>query len=157
MIPVAGSVTGRPLAIPDLVARSDIVVIGTVATVRSDWHSTRKIVFTGIKLEVDEVLKGSVTANSLNFYQTGGRSGAVVSAIAGTPVFDPQERVLLFLYMNREGRLAVVGLFQGKFSIEMDSSSGQQMVVRRVPGVLQPLDKIPLEQARRLVRNAVGD
>jgi len=152
----AESVAGGPLSIEDLSTRSSVVVIGRVISVASDWNSTRTMIFTRIELGVEEPLKGSVQNGRLSFYQAGGQVGDIASEVAGSPVFAEGERLLLFLSSGGDGRLGVVGLFQGKFSIERDSPSGQNMATRRIPGTAQILDRMSLEQAKKLVGTSLG-
>lgn len=153
----AQSMGTGPLSIPELVARSDLVVIGSVASVQSDWNSDHTMIFTRIDLKVAEVLKGSVSGRPLSFFQLGGQVGDAASAIAGAPTFAPGEGVLMFLSVKSDGRLGVVELFQGKFSIRSDPSSGAEMVFRQIPGMPSPHDEISLEQARQLVREVLGN
>ena len=91
------SIGKGPLSIPDLVARSDTVVIGKIQSVHAEWAPNRAIVQTRVELKIDEVLKGFRAHSHLSFYQPGGHSDGMVSSVAGTPSFEPGEKVLLFL------------------------------------------------------------
>ncbi|MFQ5829781.1 MAG: hypothetical protein ACE5JD_11590 [Candidatus Methylomirabilia bacterium] len=106
---------------------------------------------TRIGVRADEVLKGSVAGQLVSVHQLGGKVGDIASFVGGAPRFTVGERVLLFLSRRRGGELRVTGLFQGKFSLEQDPSSGREIAVRRIPGTAQPLDEIPLDKAKQLV------
>jgi len=58
---------------------------------------------------------------------------------------------VLFLVPRRNGQLGVVALFEGKYSVEREPSSGADMAIRRAPGSGQILDRVPLETLRSRV------
>jgi hypothetical protein len=105
-------------------------------------------------LKVEERLKGTDLEDKISFFQLGGSAGDTVSAVAGAAPFRPGERVAVFLYKDREQRLQLVGLFQGKFSVEKRPGSEDEIAVRRIPEVAKPLDEMPLERLKNLVQTA---
>jgi hypothetical protein len=144
----AGTTTTPPLSVRALASRADVVVIGEVLLVRSEWDPAWRVISTRVDLRVGEALKGEVTGDGLQFRQPGGRAGGVVAVVGGAPSFTSGERVLLVLSRRPDGKLVVAGLFEGKFSLERDTVSGREMAVRRVPESDMVLDRIPLDQAR---------
>ncbi len=152
----AQSTTGGQISISDLSSRSDMIVIGRVVSIQSEWNAARTNIYTKVDVNVDEVLKGSLSSGNLIVYQLGGQVGDIGEIVAGSPEFRPGELVLLFLSQTKDAKLRVVDLFQGKFTIEHDPASGVEIAVRRVPGIRQPLDKISLEEAKKLIRAALG-
>lgn len=137
------------LSISQLSTRSDLIVLGTVVSIR--WHSTVNNIFTQIDLNVEEVLKGP-DAETVSFYQLGGQVGDITSSVAGVPVFTAGEKVLVFLSVKREPRPTLVGLFQGKLTIEKDPVSEKEVAIRRIPGVAKPLDQMSLERVKELIQ-----
>lgn len=152
----AQSTPGGPISVGELSSRSDAVIVGRVISLQSEWNATRTNIYTRVDVNVDEVLKGGASLTKLSVYQLGGQVGDIGEIVAGSPEFRPQELVLLFLSQTPDGKLRVVDLFQGKFTVEHDPASGVEMAVRRVPGIKQPLDKISLGEAKKLIRAALG-
>jgi hypothetical protein len=144
----------RPLSIAELTMRSDVIAIGTIASVAGDWNSNKTAIYTRMDLKVEERLKGTDLEDKISFFQLGGSAGDTVSAVAGAAPFRPGERVAVFLYKDREQRLQLVGLFQGKFSVEKRPGSEDEIAVRRIPEVAKPLDEMPLERLKNLVQTA---
>jgi len=146
----------KPLSITELTMRSDVIAIGTVTSVAGDWNSNRTVIYTRIDLKVEEGLKGTDLGDKMSFFQLGGSAGDTVSAVAGAAPFRPGERVVVFLYKDREQRLQLVGLFQGKFSVEKRPGSTGEIAVRRIPEVAKPLDEMPLVRLKNLVQTALA-
>src|SRR4029079_8828428 len=65
--------------------------------------------------------------------EEGGQVGSRGSIVYGTPVFEKDERVLLYLDTWRDGSLRVYQLFLGKFTINYDPGRGEQTVIRTAP------------------------
>lgn len=155
----ASALAGGPglLTVRDLTRKADVVVLGTIAAVASHWNAARSQIFTRVELMPEELLKGTVLANSVYFVQPGGRVGDVGSVVAEAPSFTIGERVVVFLVARPDGDLGVIGLFQGKFTVERDDISGLALAVRRVPGSAQTTDRMTLDQLRAEVRTARGE
>jgi hypothetical protein len=138
-----------PLSVEELTRRAELIVIGEVISVASELFASEGQIVTRIDVRVDEVLKGSPGASSLQLQQSGGRVGAVIREVAGMPAFAQGERVLLFLGRRGDGGLAVIGLFQGKFTLQRDES-GREIAARRVPGSGEVVDRLPLDDVRSI-------
>lgn len=146
----------RPLSIADLTKRSEVIALGTVISILSDWNAPKTTIYTRIDLQVEEVFKGAASKETISFYQLGGEVGNTASTVAGTAPFTRGERVVVFLYKDKEQRLQLTGSFQGKFSIEKRGPSEVEMVARRVPGLAKPLDEMPLERLELEIRRALA-
>jgi hypothetical protein len=109
-----------------------VIVIGRVASITSHWDPAGQIL-TDVKIMLDEILKGTVTAPELTIRQLGGRVGDVESRVEGSPAFRVGERVLLFLTTRRDGTLRVAHLYLGKFSLLTDLHSGETLARRQTP------------------------
>ena len=150
----ASSVITRALSIAELTTRSDVIVLGTVSFITSDWNLNRTAIETRIDLKVEEIFKGTVDQAKISFYQLGGVVGDTASSLGEAATFVEGERVAIFLFKNNRERLQVVGFFQGKFSVERRPEG--QMAVRRIPGVSKPLDQFPLDNFKMQVQEAVA-
>jgi hypothetical protein len=136
---------------------ADVVVIGEVVHIRSEWNASRAIISTRVDVRTEEVLKGSVKGERLSFSQIGGQVGDITASVGGTPSFREGERVLLFLSTRADKSLNIVGLFHGKFTIEPSESSDNKLVVRREPDSGRVLDRYPLNQAHAEILQALGN
>lgn len=87
----------------ELIARSDLVIYGEVKEIRSERNNREAVI------SVECILKGKPTA---------GMEIKVVFApgMEDSPVFETNERVLLFLTKSASGLFMTVGGIQGKFS-----------------------------------------
>lgn len=141
---VSGATT-QLLGIAELATRAELVVLGTVGAVESQWNADRTLIETRVDVRVTATPRGEPRPD-VSLWEPGGRVGTLAAEIAGTPRFSPGERVLLFLRRGRDGRLHVVERFQGKFSIERDAASGQERAVRRIPDTGRVLDVVPLDR-----------
>ncbi len=149
-------IAGKPLSIDELVASARVIVVGKIAAVTSSWNNEQTQILTRVDLQLEEVLRGAFSGDRIAFVQPGGRVGNVGSVVSDAPSFTEGERVVLFLVPRRDGQLAVMGLYQGKFSVEQDSASGVDVAVRRVPGSGQTLDRMTLEMLRSRVLPVPG-
>ena len=150
----ASSLSVRPLSISELTMRADVIALGTVNAITSEWSLNRTTIETRIDLKVEEVFKGTVAQKKIIFYQLGGLIGETASAVGETAQFVERERVVVFLSKNNQQRLQLVGSFQGKFLIERRQG---EVAVRRVPGVSKPLDEIPLDDFKMQIQKAATE
>jgi hypothetical protein len=149
----ASSVLTRALSIAELAKRSDVIVLGTVSFIASDWNLNRTAIETRIDLKVEEIFKGTIDHGKISFHQLGGIAGEIASSVGEAASFEEGERVAVFLLKNNRDRLQLVGSFQGKFSI-LRRPEGE-MAVRRIPGVSKPLDQFPLDNFKLQVQEAI--
>jgi hypothetical protein len=103
---------------PELVARSEQIVIGTVTDIH-EQQDLSGVPFTLVTFSDLTVLKGDVGATfTLRFY--GGHAGDVVVGIPDMPVFTLGERDVLFAAGNGEVVCPLVGVWQGRFYVHFD-------------------------------------
>ena len=136
------SVVAGPLAattvqrfdLEDLVTRADRIVVGICES--AGPRRVNGQIYTSYTFSVDQSLKGNAGPR-LELHLPGGLLQGVLSHIAGMPVFDPGDEVVLFLTATNElGHAWPVGLAQGRFSIVRDE--------RDSPRVFQELDGLSL-------------
>jgi hypothetical protein len=154
----AGNVRSSPvptsaLSIAELTKRSDVIVLGTVTSIASDWNVNRTAIETRIDLKVEEIFKGRADHGKITFHQLGGVVGEIASSVGEAAAFVEGERVAVFLSKNNRERLQVVAFFEGKFSVERRPEG--EMAVRRVPGVSKPVDEFPLDNFKLQVQEAI--
>ena len=149
----ASSILTRGLSIAELAKRSDVIVLGTVSFIASDWNLNRTAIETRIDLKVEEIFKGRVDDGKVSFHQLGGTAGEIASSVGEAASFEEGERVAVFLLKNNRDGLQLVGSFQGKFLVQRRPEG--EMAVRRIPGVNKPVDQVPLEIFKLQVREAI--
>jgi hypothetical protein len=148
---------------------SNDIVVGRIAGTRSYWNDARTKIFTDVRVEVTESVKGA-GPGTLTLTQLGGEVDGVRYTIPGCPAFRPGEEALLFVWRDPLGRLQVNGLAQGKFEITRDAATGVRTVQRSMPGLAardarslqlvpsaEAAPRIPLEDLLNEVRRALGE
>jgi hypothetical protein len=111
---------------PDLVARAEQIVIGTVSAIREEPDSSGTP-YTLVTFSDLSVLKGDGDSTlTLRFY--GGTAGGVELRIPGMPTFTLGERDVLFVAGNGPNVCPLVGVWQGRFYVRFDPTLGTDVV-----------------------------
>ncbi len=113
-----------------LIRQASTIVLGQITRIDSHWYAAKTQIYTHVGVRVEEVLKGELSEPEITVKQLGGTVGGLRSWIFGSPEFALGERVLLFLTANPDGTLRVLSLYQGKFSIVLNSQTGEQFFYR---------------------------
>lgn len=100
-----------------LIESSRVIVIGEVASTSCQWDDAHQRIYTYVKLNVSEILKGNIQGQQIVLKQLGGEVDGTEMVVDGAPGFANGEKVLLFLNSARDGTLRVAHLFQGKYEI----------------------------------------
>jgi hypothetical protein len=119
-----------PPTFAEMVARADLVFVGTVVGSHSEWRTvgSDRVIFTMTDFQNEGVLKGKASkAVTLQFL--GGTVGEVTLSVSGMPRFEPGERVVLFVEKNGTQVCPLVGVFHGKFTVKNDAKTGREIVV----------------------------
>lgn len=117
----------------DLTARSEIVAVGKVTSLRSEWSDDRRRIVTRATVAVDEYLKGEQPQRSLVITIPGGEIDGVGELYSHTARFKKDEQVVVFAAADNQGRLKVVGGDEGKMTVARDEVTGLQMVADKEP------------------------
>lgn len=123
-IPMAAT-TVRALDIDGLVGTADVIVTGTVLESEAYWTEDGKLILTRHRIVVEETLKGAGTGE-VTVTTVGGTVGDVTLQVSGMAAFRDGERALVFLE-NSGGYSTVVGLAQGKFSLDGDEQAANDL------------------------------
>ncbi|KJU86465.1 hypothetical protein MBAV_001341, partial [Candidatus Magnetobacterium bavaricum] len=115
----------------ELTKQSSVVVVGSVVDMRAYWNTERTTIYTGVTIDVREVVRGEGAPRTLTVRYEGGEVGDIGLRVSDTPQFEKGEDVLLFLRpienvaveraSDAAGAFYVVGNGQGKYSIEMNA------------------------------------
>jgi len=129
----ANATVAVPLSFDALTKQSDVVVIATVVESTSFWAPNKERIYTHTKVLVLRSLKGLPKTQSLVVRQWGGQVGGVRMDVPGNANLKTGEEVVLFL-SNDETFHYVVGLAQGKFTLQADST-GKKLASRNLAGL----------------------
>src|SRR5688572_2896616 len=113
-----------------LIRQASTIVLGQVTRIESHWYAAKTQIYTHVGVRIEEVLKGELPEVEITVKQLGGTVGGLRSWIFGSPEFVVGERVVLFLTANPDGTLRVLSLYQVKFSIVLNSQTGEQFIYR---------------------------
>ena len=102
-----------PREFPDLVARAELIVVGTVTAIRNASNADG-VPFTVVALGDLAVAKGSVDGPTYDLWMYGGTVGDVVVGVPDAPTFAVGERYVLFIHGNRREVFPLVGVGHGQ-------------------------------------------
>ena len=105
------------LSFEELTDTSDLVVSGRITRAVAAWDNDRKYIWTHYELSVASAQKGT-PGTTVDFAEPGGAIDGVAMTIPGSVVYEPGERVLVFLQRMPNGYLRTTGWGQGKYKID---------------------------------------
>jgi hypothetical protein len=117
----------------ELAQRADVVVVGKVIEVRSEWNEDRSRIYSNVTVQVDEHIKGAESQQSVVIATLGGEIGGVGEVYSHTARFKADEQVIVFAAADQRGQLRVVGGDEGKLTVTKDKVTGLQMVADGEP------------------------
>lgn len=121
-----------PRSFDELVQRADLVLVGTVSRVHSEFADgglDQNTIFSYVNFSELQVIKGRVTTGEYALRVPGGVVGRFAQDYPGVPAFQTGRRYLVFIRGNHRDFFPVVGITQGVFRI-LTNAQGQQVVVR---------------------------
>jgi hypothetical protein len=119
MVLPARATTMYFMEVEDLAGRSSDIFHGQVTSTETYWNADRTRIFTRVRVRIDEALKGSLSrSETVTVTQLGGEKDGVRWDYSGRPVFSVGESVVLFTTRGKNNDFIVVGLKQGKMTVE---------------------------------------
>jgi hypothetical protein len=128
LAPVVTATVIVPAEFREIVAGSQLIVVGRVVDVRAEWTDGRRRIDSSVTVTVASTLKGRA-GDTVTFLVPGGQIGRYRSVMIGAPVFAPGDEAVLFLNARRDTVPSVFGLHQGVYRVRVDERSGRRMVV----------------------------
>jgi len=128
----AHSLTVISRSFDELVQHADLVLVGTVSKVHSEFADDgldQNTIFSYVNFNDLQVVKGQVNSEPYEMRVPGGVVGRFAQDYPGIPAFQTGQRYLVFIHGNRHDFFPVVGINQGVFRI-LSNAQGQQVVVR---------------------------
>ena len=117
----------------DMLVGARAILRGKVVAIESSLEESSGRIYTYVTVKVQEVYKGQITERRVVLKELGGRVGDRASIVYGNPQFKKGEKVLLYLDTWADGSLRTYQMFLGKFNIETDPSTGEEIAVRSTP------------------------
>ena len=114
-------------SLADLLSESDGIVVGTVTDLKSQYDK-KKGIQTFVTLTDLKVIHGQYAASSLVIQLPGGEIEGDVLDVHGSPRFEPNDRVVLFVKGNGVEMVPIVGWTQGVFRVFHDEKTGSERI-----------------------------
>jgi hypothetical protein len=110
-----------------------VVTVGEVERVESSWNDEHTKIYTRITITTTEIIKGDRGLETVTLKLIGGQVGDAIAKLPGTPVFEPGDRVLMFLEerTDQDGYL-LIGLFQGLYRLD-ESTGSNDLLYQDLP------------------------
>lgn len=146
-VPNLFSLTVARITVAELTEQSSLVVLGRVVDIRYQWEDQRQSsVNTVLTVEVSRYLKGRGGA-TVTVKQLGGRIGDFGDEVSGTPSFDVNDEVILFLVAHN-GDYWIHSIALGAFNI-LTENDGQQYILNdlRTVSLVDPVTHAPVNPA----------
>lgn len=104
-----------PLPLERLTEAADIVILGEVEAVRSEWSLDKSIILTVTTIKVKEAWKGSLGYPRIFIQTQGGTIGDLTLKVSDVSVFKEGEEVVVFL-----NKIDDVMFLQNSFSVSVN-------------------------------------
>jgi hypothetical protein len=114
-----------------LTKRAEIVAVGKVTAMKSEWDRNKTRIVTRVTIAVGEYLKGGA-GNVMTITSPGGEVDGVGEWYSHTERFKKDEDVVVFAEKDTKGNYRVAGGQDGKISIKKDESTGVSQVSGRM-------------------------
>ena len=118
----------RRLSAKEMTTMADVVALGNVSDMKSEWNADKSRIYTRVRIEVREFLKGGTPGQPLVLRTAGGEVGDVGEIYSGVAHFRPGEEVVVFAKGRPGEDGEVVGGAQGRVPVETDAVTGEKTV-----------------------------
>jgi hypothetical protein len=112
----------------ELAQRAEVVAVGKVTSLVSEWSDNHSSIQTRVNLSVSEYLKGNSSGTSLTLVIPGGEIDGVGEVYSDMPRFRTAEEVFVFATKDTRGLYRVAGGDQGKYTLQRDAVTGKLSV-----------------------------
>ena len=131
LAPGLHATTVEPPSFDSLVSQSDYVVRAVVKSATPEWKESdgKRYISTHFELTVSEVVKGA-PPSPLTLDLLGGRLDGVTFAVAGMPILEVGDDVVLFVYGAEKKLYPLVAMMHGVYPILREAKSGRSYVLR---------------------------
>ncbi|VAX26284.1 hypothetical protein MNBD_IGNAVI01-40 [hydrothermal vent metagenome] len=99
----------------NLANRADIIIIGTVKEINYKWNEDKTSIWTFVRIDIEENIKGVKIQNGITIRVLGGEIGNIGMKVSNSPLFEVNRRYLCFLQKDSNETFAVSDWEAGKF------------------------------------------
>jgi hypothetical protein len=129
-----GQAQQKPMALDELTMEAEVIAVGRVTALASEWDDGKTRIITRVILAVDEYLKEThERSRVLTVVTLGGAVGEDGEFYTQVATFRQNEHVVVFLEKDNRGNYRVSSGTQGKYSIERNPESGHLTVAGGLP------------------------
>jgi len=114
--------------IESLVEKSEVIVLGKVTVMHSEWNKNKSKIYTRVSIKVIENFKGSANDQTIVITHPGGEVDGVGELYSHMPKFTQDEEALIFAKRDKENNLIVTNGLEGKFQITKNMTTGEKTV-----------------------------
>lgn len=113
------------LSLEDLSREAGMIVEAKVTTVVTQWDKDSSIIYTYVRMNIQDDLIGEDEDNEIIIKQPGGQIGSSFLHVEGTTPYTVGEEDVLFLFKDRKnpGTYQTLGMYQGKYQIFIDDNN----------------------------------
>ncbi len=137
-----------------LTKQAQWIHVGQVTDSWASEDSANRMIYTYVKMRVDQTIKGNA-AQEVLIRLPGGRLKDRGMIVHGMAHFSRGERALVFLNTDREGMPSVVGMAQGKFHVYRSPISGEDTATFQAPSNLTFFSRTATGPGRQVVATQV--
>jgi len=113
-----------PLTTENLTGESELIILGDVKQIKSEWAEDKKAIFTIATVTVRETVKGKSSQKNLKIMYEGGEIDGIGMRVSDVVIPTVGENVLLFLKPAKTRQFETiyknVGKAQGQYKIDRD-------------------------------------
>jgi len=110
-----------------LTQRAEVIVLGRCLESSVRWNAERTRIYTDWTVAVDQAIKGAPVGKVI-VRQLGGELEGKGMIVAGVNRLTLGEEVVLFLGPAEDSARRIVGLSQGRFTVQTDPQTGRKQV-----------------------------
>ncbi len=119
---------GERVTLEAIARASDVVAVGKVARLKSDWNENKSRIQTRVTIQVERPLKGDAAGAEMTVVVPGGEVDGVGEVYSHTDRFRQDEEVVVFAKRDNRGTLRILSGEPGKLLITRDPATGKRII-----------------------------
>lgn len=115
-------------ALRELTIQADLIVVGNVTALRSQWDAKKSGILTLVTISNGEILKGASPGSEVTVVTPGGEVDGIGELYSHTPQFKMEEDVVVFLKRGTNQEYIMSDGERAKFTVVKDNASGKKFI-----------------------------
>lgn len=115
-------------SISDLSDEADLIAVGRVTNLASEWDENRSSIRTVVTILPSETIKGTISGSSLSIIIPGGEIDGVGEWYSHSVQFQKDEDVVVFIKKDKKDHFIVADGERGKFTVLKDKTTGKKII-----------------------------